>query len=230
MSSAGGPLPIKQKIALDEAIKMESNPSPEPRSISDSIGASDNLLYIYTSGTTGLPKAVIIKHIRLCKLIDEADLEHVTLHCLYTRVTLNIKDSGSQTVGKGVPMDLCSALIKQFSEQHFRTCAHGRTYPHVRMWGAVRNFCNFYCAGGVRCGMVKEMPPHPHFNSGKNLGKFLSIFPNFSKKVFPHHTVPHNSLKKFLRTAPHPTSLIFFCTRTAPHIRLPLNSCFVKEF
>ena len=104
MSSAGGPLPIKQKIALDEAIKMESNPSPEPRSISDSIGASDNLLYIYTSGTTGLPKAVIIKHIRLCKLIDEADLEHVTLHCLYTRVTLNIKDSGSQTVGKGVPI------------------------------------------------------------------------------------------------------------------------------
>ena len=22
------------------------------------------------------------------------------------------------------------------SEEHFRTCAHGRTYPHVRMWGA----------------------------------------------------------------------------------------------
>ena len=98
------------------------------------------------------------------------------------------------------------------SEEHFRTCAHGRTYPHVRMWGAVRNFCNFYCAGGVRCGMVKEMPPHPHFNGGKNLGKFLSIFPNFSKNVFPHRTVPHNSFKKFLRTATHPTSLFFFAS------------------
>ena len=116
------------------------------------------------------------------------------------------------------------------SEEHFRTCAHGRTYPHVRMWGAVRNFCNFYCAGGVRCGMVKEMPPHPHFNGGKNLGKFLSIFPNFSKNVFPHRTVPHNSFKKFLRTAAHPTSLFFFRIHTAPHIRIPLNTCSLKEF
>ena len=39
----------------------------------------------------------------------------------------------------------------------------------------------------------------------------------FQKKVFPHPTAPHNSLKKILRTAPHPTSLFFFRTRTAPH-------------
>ena len=29
------------------------------------------------------------------------------------------------------------------SDQHFHTCAHGRTYPHVRMWSAVRHFWNF---------------------------------------------------------------------------------------
>lgn len=55
---------LQAAIDLDDAIKSESNPSPEPRSIADSITANDNLLYIYTSGTTGLPKAVIIKHIR----------------------------------------------------------------------------------------------------------------------------------------------------------------------
>lgn len=53
-------------IDLDEVVKSESNPNPEPKSVSDSIGIMDNLLYIYTSGTTGLPKAVIIKHIRYC--------------------------------------------------------------------------------------------------------------------------------------------------------------------
>ena len=31
------------------------------------------------------------------------------------------------------------------SEQHFRTCAHGRTYPHVRMWGA--EFLEFLMCG-----------------------------------------------------------------------------------
>ena len=32
------------------------------------------------------------------------------------------------------------------------------------------------------------------------------------KKMFPHHTAPHNSFKIFLLTAraPHPTSLFFF--------------------
>ena len=55
---------LQAAVDLDDAIKTESNPSPEPRSIADSITANDNLLYIYTSGTTGLPKAVIIKHIR----------------------------------------------------------------------------------------------------------------------------------------------------------------------
>ena len=55
---------LQAAVDLDIAIKMESNPSPEPRTIADSISANDNLLYIYTSGTTGLPKAVIIKHIR----------------------------------------------------------------------------------------------------------------------------------------------------------------------
>ena len=64
---------VEQSVNLDEAIKLESNPNPEPRSVSESISSTDNLLYIYTSGTTGLPKAVIIKHIRLCKLIDEAE-------------------------------------------------------------------------------------------------------------------------------------------------------------
>lgn len=55
---------ISTAVDLDEAVKAESNPNPEPKSVSDSIGIMDNLLYIYTSGTTGLPKAVIIKHIR----------------------------------------------------------------------------------------------------------------------------------------------------------------------
>ena len=55
---------LQAAVDLDDAIRTESNPSPEPRSIAGSITANDNLLYIYTSGTTGLPKAVIIKHIR----------------------------------------------------------------------------------------------------------------------------------------------------------------------
>ena len=38
----------------------------------------------------------------------------------------------------------------------------------------------------------------------------------FQKKVFPHPTAPNNSLKKSLRTTPHPTSLFFFRTRTTP--------------
>ena len=55
---------LQAAVDLDDAIKTESNPSPEPRSIAENITSNDNLLYIYTSGTTGLPKAVIIKHIR----------------------------------------------------------------------------------------------------------------------------------------------------------------------
>ena len=45
---------------------------------------------------------------------------------------------------------------------------------------------------------------------------YILVINIFQKKVFPHPTAPHNSLKKFLRTAPHPTSLFFFRTRTAP--------------
>jgi acyl-coenzyme A synthetase/AMP-(fatty) acid ligase len=63
---------MKGAIDLDEAIKSDSNPNPEPKSVSEAIRSTDNLLYIYTSGTTGLPKAVIIKHIRYC---------HVRFYC-----------------------------------------------------------------------------------------------------------------------------------------------------
>lgn len=52
------------KTNLDEALRTESNPHPEPREVREDLHTNDNLLYIYTSGTTGLPKAVIIKHVR----------------------------------------------------------------------------------------------------------------------------------------------------------------------
>ena len=122
--------------------------------------------------------------------------------------------------------DACGRwLVKNIS-------AHAHTAAPIRTCGCgVR--CRFFGIFNVRVGCSAKglkMPSHPHFNSGKNLGKSMNNFPNFSKKVLPHPTVPHNSLKKFLRTTPHPSSLFFFRTNTAMQIRLPLNTCFLKEF
>lgn len=61
---------IPHAQSLDQALKTSSS-DPEPQNISQSIHSVDPLLYIYTSGTTGLPKAVIIKHIRLVHMINE---------------------------------------------------------------------------------------------------------------------------------------------------------------
>ena len=97
-------------------------------------------------------------------------------------------------VRTGAAMCTCAEI----SEEHFRTCAHGRTYPHVRMWGAVRNFWNFYCAGGVRCGRVKKCHRTRTLNSRKNLGKYSKksvCTPHhtsqFFEKISPHCTSPH---------------------------------------
>ena len=114
------------------------------------------------------------------------------------------------------------AFYENASEEHFRTCAHGRTYPHVRMWGAVRNFWNFYCAGGVRCGRVKKCHRTRTLIAGKIWENFLAFFQIFQKKCFriPTHLF-FEKISPQIPKIPHRTP--------HPHVRIGAAVCACAE-
>ena len=111
--------------------------------------------------------------------------------------------------------------------------AHAHTAAPIRTCGCgVR--CGIFVIFIVRVGCGAEWLKKCHrtrtLMAGKIWENFLAFFQIFQKTCF--HTAPYLTilLKKFLCTAAHPTSLFFFRIHTAPHIRIPLNTCSLKEF
>ena len=69
-----------------------------------------------------------------------------------------IRSFFSYKIDKKAIMTLMTSVpqneLEIFSDQHFRTCAHGRTYPLLQMWGAVWHFGIFNVRVG--CGAARK--------------------------------------------------------------------------